>query len=151
MAKTTTLPLTQNHRNIVASLTSADSFTAANPGTAPTNTKLLMTAGSDGSILKSLVVATDATSPVFALWMSLDSGTTKYLVATTAITTNGGYTGAVLNSDVLANAFTIGLTYDQTGRAILPLQANAQLYIGMYSAAVTTSKTVWITGVVEDF
>lgn len=151
--KTTTLPLTQNHRNVAATLINGDSFTATNPGTSPTNTKLLMTAGSDGSILKSLIASTDATAAAqtFGLWISTDSGTTKHLIAVTNVPLNSGYTGAVLNIDILSNAFTIGLTYDQTGRSILPLQANAQVYVGCLLTAVAANKTIWITGVVEDF
>jgi len=153
MAKSTTLPLTQNHRNIAATLVNADSFTAINPGTSPTNLKLLMTAGSDGSILKSLIACTDATAAAqtFGLWISTDGGTTDHLIAVVNVPLNSGYTGAVLNVDILSNAFTIGLTYDQAGRAILPLQANAQLYIGCLTTAVAASKTIWVTGVVEDF
>lgn len=153
MPKSTTLPLTQNHRNVAATLANADSFTAINPGTAPTNTKLLMTAGSDGSIVKSLIACTDATAAAqtFGLWISTDSGTTKHLIGVTNVPLNSGYTGAVINVDCLSNSFLIGLTYDQAGRAILPLQASAQLYIGCLTTAVAASKTLWITGVVEDF
>ena len=153
MAKSTTLPLTQNHRNIANTLVNADSFTAINPGTAPTNTKLLMTSGADGSILKHLIACTDATAAAqtFGLWISTDSGITKHLIGVTSIPLNSGYTGAVINVDCLSSAFFIGLTYDQAGRPILPLQANAQLYIGCLTTAVAASKTIWVTGVVEDF
>lgn len=153
MAKSTTLPLTQNHRNVAATLVNSDSFTAINPGTSPTNTKLLLTAGPDGSILKHLTACTDATAAAqtFGLWISSDSGTTKHLICVINVPLNSGYTGAISNIDCLNNNFFIGLSYDQSGRPIIPLAANTQLYIGCLVTAVASNKTIWVTGVVEDF
>ena len=77
MAKTNTNPFTQTIRNPAATLVNADSFIAANGGTNPTNIKLLLTAGSEGSIVKSLIIASDDSSArTVSFYMSTDAGTT---------------------------------------------------------------------------
>ncbi len=153
MAKTTTLPLTQTLQNPLGTLVNADSFTATNPGTSPTNTKLFFTAGAEGSILKSLTFATDATAAAqtVGIWLSTDGGTTKYLLGVINVPLNSGYTGAIANVDALNSSVLIGLTLDQSGRPVLPLVANARIYIGCLLTAVAASKTIYVTGVAEDF
>lgn len=151
--KTTTTPFTQTLKCPTLTFVNADSFTATNPGTAPTNTKLFFTAGSEGSIIKSLIMSTDATAAAqtVGIWLSTDSGTTKTLIGVVNVPLNSGYTGAVINVDVLNNAFLAGLVLDQSGRPILPLEANARIYMGCLLTAVATSKTLYVTGFAEDF
>ena len=153
MAKTTTNPFTQTIQNIGVALTNASSFTATNPGTAPTNTVALFTAGSEGSILKSLTATTDATAAAqtVGIWISTDSGTTKHLIGVINVPLSSGYTGAVVSVDMLSATWLIGLACDQSGKQVLPLEANAVLYVGCLTTAVAASKTLWITGVAEDF
>ena len=154
MAKTSTNPFTKTVQSPAISLVNASSFTATNPGTAPTNTILFFTAGTEGSILKSIIASTDATAAAqtIALWISTDGGTTKYLLGVINVPLSSGYTGAVVNVDVLgANSMLVGLTVDQAGRNVLPLAAGARLYISCLVTAVAASKTLWVTGVAEDF
>lgn len=154
MAKTTTNPFTQDIKTIKQTLVNADSFHATNPGTAPTNSKLLFTAdATDGSIVKAITMATDATvaAQLVAFWISPDGGTTKYMLGVVNVPLNSGHTGAIINVDVLNNQFLSGLTMDQTGRQVLPMEAGTSLYVSCLTQAVAASKTIWITGVAEDF
>jgi len=152
MAKTTTNPFTQTIRNLAATLVNADSFIAANGGTVPTNTKELLTAGSEGSIIKSLMIASDDSSArSVSFYLSTDSGTTKYLLFTVPVAIASGSNGTTINVDVLNNAVVQGLSIDQSGRPILPLAASAKIYIGVITAAVTSTRTLHVMANVEDF
>ena len=151
MAKTTTLPVTQTIQNWAATIVNATSFTAANPGTAPTNTILLGTAGAEGSVVKSLVVSsTDTASASVQFWISTDAGTTKYLLGTVVVAALSG-NATLTNIDVLGNAIIAGLPVDSAGRPVLELTASAKIYIGVITSAVTASKNVYVVAQVEDY
>lgn len=153
MAKTTTLPMTQSFTNIGVALTNASSFTATQPGTSPTNTVPLFTAGAEGSVVKSLIMSTDATAAAqtVGIWISTDAGTTKMLIGVVNVPLSSGYTGAVVNVDALANLYLQGLDYGVSGRPELPMQANAVLYCGCLTTAVAANKTLWITGCAQNY
>jgi len=153
MAKTTTLPITQTIQNNGVSLLNADSFIAANGGTAPTNTKLLMTAGAEGSVVKSFMIASDDSSArQVSLYLSYDAGTTKYLITTINVPTGTGLTsGTTVNIDVLGSVYMVGLPIDQSGKSVLMLAANARLYVGVITAAVTAGRTIHVLAQSEDF
>lgn len=152
MAKTNTNPFTQTIRNPAATLVTADSFIAANGGTNPTNTKLLLTAGSEGSIVKSLIIASDDSSArTVSFYMSTDGGTTDYLLFSVPVAANAGVNGTTINVDVLNNAVVQGLQIDQSGRPVIPLAANASIYIGVITAAVTAGRTLHVVASLEDF
>lgn len=152
MAKTTTNPFTQSIRNLAATLVNANSFIAANGGTNPTNTIELLTAGAEGSIVKSLIVASDDSSArSISFYLSTDAGTTKYLLFTVPVAANSGVNGTTLNADVLNNAVVQGLQIDQSGRPVLALSANAKIYMGVITAAVTAGRTLHVNASLEDF
>lgn len=151
MAKTNTNPFTQNIFNPAATIVNATSFTAANPGTAPTNTILFATAGANDSVMKAIMISsTDTAAQTVQFWISPDAGTTKYLIGSAVV---AGLSGAatLTNIDVLNNAIITGLTLDQTGRPVLPLQATYRIYIGVITQAVTASKNIYVTGAQEDY
>lgn len=149
--KTTTNPFTQSIRNEYATFVTADSFTAANPGLTPTNTKLIITSGSEGSIVKSIMVSSsDTVARSLAFYLSLDGGVTDYLLTTVPIPANAGFT-TVNNVDIFLGGTFTGQTLDQTGRPILPLQAGAQIYAGLIGSAVTASKNLYVVATLEDF
>ena len=151
MAKTNTIPFPQNIQSPAVTIVNATGFTATNPGTAPTNTVLFATAGADGSIMKSIVISSDDTSSrVIELWISTDSGTTKYRLSSVTVPASSGSAGTV-NVDFFAGTVFVGTCYDETGKPVLPLTANARLYCAVTTAAVTASKTVYITGVQFDY
>jgi len=150
MAKTTTLPITQTIQNPVVAIVNATSFIAANGGTSPTNTVLFMTAGSEGSEVKSIMIASDDSSArVVSFYLSTDAGTTKYLLGSVSVPSSAGLT--LVNLDVLGNSLMVGLPLDQSGKPVLQLFAAARLYVGVTIAAVTAGRTVHIISQVEDF
>ena len=152
MAKTTTNPFTQTIRNPAATLVNADSFIAANGGTSPTNIKELLTAGSEGSIIKSLIIASDDSSArTVSFYLSTNGGTTDYLLFSVPVAANSGVNGTTINVDVLSNVFVQGLQIDQSGRPIIALAANAKIFIGVITAAVTAGRTLHVVASVEDF
>ena len=153
MAKTTTLPITQTIQTLVISIVNATSFIAANGGTAPTNTVLLLTAGADGSVVKSIVVASDdSAAKQVSFYISVDSGTTKYLLGTVNVAAGAGLTsGTTSNVDVLGNYYLLGLPVDQSNKAIIELKAGAQIYAGVITAAVTSGRTLHVIAQMEDY
>lgn len=153
MAKTTTCPITQTLQTFGQSFVAADSFVAANAGTAPTNTKTVFTAGTEGSVVKSLMIATDDTAAgVYNFYISTDAGTTKYLLFSVNVPLTSGFgTGTVVNIDVLGSTVVVGLPIDQSGKPVLPMKASAVLYAAKQTAAVTASKTTHIVGIAEDY
>lgn len=151
MSMTNTLPITQLIQNIFAALVNATGAVGTTLGTAPANTVLLMTAGLNGSVLKSLMVASDdSAARVLCIFISPDGGTTKYCIGTVNIPLNSGATGAIANIDVLASAVLLGFPVDQGGRSVLPLAAGYKVYVGV-QVAVTAAKTIVVTGISEDF
>lgn len=155
MAKTFTNPFTQTAQMPMTTFVNADSFTATQPGTAPTNTKLFFTAGADGSVLKSMVATTDATAAAqtLGIWLSTDAGTTKVLLGVINVPLNSGYTGAIAAVDCLnATIFPLNaLQVDQSGKVVLTLPASARIYLGCLTTAVAANKTLYVTGFAQDF
>jgi hypothetical protein len=150
MAKTNTNPFTQTIKSPSIILQNADGAVGTNDyGTNPSNTKLVFTAGSDGSILKSLTANNNDSAKTLQVFLSRDSGTTKFLLFTVALAANAGWT-TVVTLDVLTASTVAGLPIDQSGRPVLPMEAGEQLYVGV-TAAVTASKTIYVNAVVEDF
>jgi hypothetical protein len=153
MAKTTTLPITQTIQTLVVGIVNATSFIAANGGTAPTNTVLLLTAGADGSVVKSIMISSDdSAAKQVSFYISVDSGTTKYLLGTVNVAAGAGLTsGTTSNVDVLGNYYLIGLPVDQSNKPIIELKAGAQIYAGAITAAVTSGRTLHVIAQMEDY
>lgn len=157
MAKTTTAPFTQTIINFGATLvknTGASVAAATDAaGPVPTNVVLLTTAGAEGSIVNSLMAASDDSAARYLqLWRSMDAGITYRLLGCVAIgaLAGNGAAGVTANVDLLANSVITGLSYDQMGKPVLQLMANARLYVGT-TAAITTLKHIAVTGTQENF
>jgi hypothetical protein len=151
MAVTNTLPITQAIQNWFQTLANADGACGTLVSATPANTKLLGTAGANGSILKALMVFSDDTAArVLDIFISPDAGTTRYFVGSVAVPITAGSTGAIINVDALANAFLVGFSIDQGGKNIVELAPNNKVYIGA-QVAVTAAKTVMVFGMVEDY
>lgn len=151
MAKTFSVPVTQNIQASYQTLVNADSFTAANGGTTPTNTKLLCTAGLDGSILKSLIISSDDSSArIIQFWLSADSGVTKHLLGSVSVAASSGTNGTTANVDPLGNQMFLGLCTDAAGKYVISLPPNHQIYYGV-TTAVTSGRTVYLIATLEDF
>lgn len=151
MPKSTTLAIPQTTKQIDQVIQTGTGFTATNPGTSPTNTVLVTTAGANDSIVKSLTICSDdSAAKTVQFWMSTDNGTTKYLLGTIPVPALSG-TATLVNVDFLGNPLMTGLEYDETGKPVLRLQANATIHAGVITSAVTASKTIWITGTQLDY
>jgi len=109
---------------------------------APTNTVQLLTAGTNGLLVKSIVVSSDDTSgKALMLYLSLDAGATKYAIGAVTVPTNSGQTGSAPTIDLLAGTILAGFPQDQTGKFVLELAPNARLYVGVQTA-VTAGKFI---------
>ena len=154
MAKAETLFHPQNITTIVASIVTATSFSATNPGTAPTNTVLVTTANANDSVIKSLIISSDDTqSKTVQFWRSLDGGTTKYLIGTVVIAALSG-AATLINIDVLGNSIITGMELDESGKPVLKLQGSGtpeKIYACVITSAVAASKTIWISGTQLDY
>lgn len=141
----------QSNTAIGAILNTASGFTAANPGTAPTNTVLVCSAqGTDESCINSLVVSSDdSAARTIQWWRSSDGGTTKRLIGISVIAALSG-SATLVNIDVLRCATITGLELDDNLQPIIRLGYTGgvaeQLYACVITAAVTASKTLYITG-----
>lgn len=120
MAKTFTAPFAQTPK-IATAVTTAACGTIT--GDSPTNTVLLMTAGSDGAILTRLSAIPRATNTAscLVLFTSADTGTTKRLIDSELM-------AAQTLATTTAIAETIFTIYTET--APLRLAAGEQLYVG---------------------
>ena len=154
MAKTTTAPITQSIKNTGVVFNSSSLLTAFTTGTSAVNTVALVTAGVEGSIVKSVRVASsDSAARYLTFWLDyLGTNATMYLLGTIPIpiTAGGSATGAVINVDVLGHPMLTGLSLDQTNKPILELAPSAILRVGII-AATTASTFIWVTAESEDF
>ena len=131
MAKTFTAPFAQTPKSTSAVATAVVSLTTSGveQSATVTNSVLLATAGADGSILTSLSAMPRATVTATALWIwsSIDSGTTKNLIASALMP---AYTLAATTE----NTRTVFKHADGTvisESAPLRLAAGEQLYVGI--------------------
>jgi hypothetical protein len=138
MTKTFTAPFAQTPKTAVAVATTAS---ATITGTAPTNTVLLLTAGTDGSILTRLWASprSTVTAAALYLWLSKDSGTTKYLIDS-----------VLLPAQTVATTTAVAPTPFPTYSETVPLRlaAGDALYIG---AGVTETDGVVFHAEYTDF
>ena len=152
MPKTNSNPFTQTIKVHAATLVNSNSFIAANPGLTPTNTIKLLTAGTEGSIVKAITItSSDGTARNVAFYFSTDGGTNKYLLGTVPVPANSGFNGTSTIVDVLASSVINGFTVDQSGRSVILLEASDEIYIGVTSAAVAASSNIYVIAQVEDF
>lgn len=153
MAKTTTNPFTQTIKNpglILLPSTVAQVIDAVG---VVTNTLLFCTAGAEGSVLKSMIIASNDTAAKYvSVWIQPGGTGSLFLLGQVAVPLTSGFsaTGVLINIDVLNNAYLTGLALDQTGRQVLPLEAGTIIRVGMV-AAPTAAKCLYVTGVLEDF
>ena len=116
--------------------------------------QLLCTAGADGSILKSLRIATtDTTARFVALWIQPGGTGLLQLISTINVEAESGFLtsgGVRSNVDILGNAALAGMTTDQTGLPVLPLAASTKVYVSLL-ATLTDYKALHITATLENF
>ena len=153
MAKTTTNPLTQSISTFGTIILPAQAVQAVDAVGVVTNTVLLYTAGAEGAIIKSLLIASNDTAAKYvSIWIQPGGTGGIYLLGQVAVPITSGFsaTGVVANVDVLNNQYLLGLPMDQSGRQVLPVSAGTKLYAGV-AAAPNATKTLHITGIAEEF
>jgi hypothetical protein len=119
MAKTFTAPFAQTPKTATAVVTAAGTFV----DDAPTNTQLLVTAGSDGCIVTSLAALPRATvtAAKLMLFLSKDSGTTKRFV-------DSALMSAYTSANTTATPVTLFASISEA--TPMRLEAGDQLYVG---------------------
>ena len=119
MAKTFTAPFAQTPKTAVAVATGAATVSNGSP----TNTVLLVTSGSDGSILTKLTAVPTANVALSSLllYLSKDAGTTKILIDSALMAANTLYA----NTAVPVTTFS---SYSET--TPMRLEASDRLYVG---------------------
>lgn len=126
MAKTFTAAFAQTPKTSYASATTAFALTGAGSmlDDNPSNTVLLVTAGSDGALLTSVAVVPRATctAHVAALFLSKDSGTTKKVLSTVAVAAQTLST----TTAITGYSFTIASESEP-----FRLEAGDRLYVGI--------------------
>lgn len=153
MAKTSTVPFSQNFNTRLVTLNTASSFIATDAGTSPTNTVELLTAGDNDSIVKSITISSsDTVARTIAFYISSDiAPTQKHLLFTIPAPGSSGFSGTVSNVDVLGSTLINGFPVDQSGKNVLLLKAGFKLWIGVITAAITANKNVYVQAFCEDF
>jgi hypothetical protein len=125
MAKTFTAPFSQTQQTAVAIVTSA--YGSENTLT-PSNTSLLLTAGSEGCLVTSITFLprqSSISASNVKLWLSKDSGTSKYQIDSALAAAQTVYTYA---------ATTVGSFELITETPPLRLSAGDELYVGCGNA-----------------
>ena len=161
MAKTTSNPFTQTIRTpgiIIPSGVTLDVIAnttgVVTPGVLGTSgPQLVCTAGTNDSVLKSLIVTSnDSAEKHLHIWLDRAGTTPLTLLATISIpATAGANTGGnVASVDVLGSLMFLGLPTDQTGKPTLPMAASSKLYVGLV-AGLTATKVLYVTAVLEDY
>lgn len=129
----------QSIKNAVLTFVNAD-------GTA---TKDLITAGTNGSKVELLTVAsTDTADRDMNLYVTISA--VAYLLTTVKIPLTSGFTNALPAIDVLRHTQIPGLVYDSNGNRVLFLASGSKLSIAM-PVAVTAAKTITLFTAYEDF
>jgi hypothetical protein len=139
MAKTTTLPLTQNLNVKGVTILPADT----------TALKTIYTGGSNDAILKALnITSTDTSVRNVALWLS--DGTTDFLLGTMPIAATSGFDGVTPAVDGLSGLLTPSLPFDNNGKRVIPMKVGSVLKIGSLTT-VTTAKQITALALIEEF
>jgi hypothetical protein len=104
------------------------------------NKKALVTAGSSGSKVEAITVASTDTS-ARDLQLVITTGGVDYVLTTVSIPATSGFTNALPAIDIMRNAQWSGLSYDANGNKILYLAASTVLNVKTLTT-VTSAKSV---------
>ena len=139
MAKTTTLPITQNIKRIANSFTSADTTTL----------KTIYTAGANDAIVKWIGARSSDTAAV-NLALYINDGTTDRIIGYVRVAIASGNDGATAATDLLGGTLLPQLPYDQNGKRVIPMQAGDILKAACL-VTMTAVKTLDIFGGAEEY
>lgn len=139
MAKTNTVPVSQNIKCAAYSILPADTTTY----------KTLYTAGANDAVVKSLMACSTDTAARNVV-LVVNNGTADFIIGCVNVPITAGDTGAVAAVDLLAAALLPGLPLDQNGKRVLPMQTGHILKVGVL-VAVTAAKQIDCVAVVEEY
>lgn len=139
MAKSQNLNFTQNIKTPGVTLNNATG----------TSLVTLFTAGSNDSVLKSMVASTNDTTAV-NLIVVINDGTNDRYLGTVNLPISSGRTGAIASVDVLGSSLIPGLPRDAAGRPVIQLQTGYSVKVGVLTA-ITSGKIVDVLGGAEDY
>lgn len=150
MAKTTTLPVTQNIQMSFATLVTGSGIISGESGTSVSGLVSVYTAPADDAIVKSIMIASSDTSArVVGLYVR--SGSADYVIGHVNVPIGAGITsGTTANIDYLTSPYVTGFPLDSSGKPVLPLQSGSILKAGAVTA-VTNGKTITITAIAESY
>lgn len=114
-----------------------------------TTNKTVVSAGSNGSKIDSLMVSSTDTSDR-DIQIFLTSSSTNYLLATVKVPLGSGNADTIAAVDVLHSGMIPGLPLDANGNRCLTLAAGWSITAAMV-ATVTTAKTVTVLAMGSDF
>ena len=156
MAKTTTFPAPQTITTISTILLpsqAAQSISSTGVLTVGgTDSQLIFTASSEGSILKTLRIASnDINARYVSLWVGKGSSGPITLLGTVPVPATSGLsaTGILANVDILGSSVISGLTFDNCGRPVIELEANSRVYLGLV-AQLTSTRCLFVSGESND-
>ena len=139
MAKSQQLNFAQNLGFNANTIVAADTTTA----------KLLYTAKTDGSVVKSIVVTSlDTTARNIQLYAR--SGANYYLLGSAAVPAASGSNGTAATVDLLSSTCNPATPYDANGKRVLPLPVGLSIYANS-TATITAAKTIFISVFAEDY
>lgn len=109
-----------------------------------TNWKDLLVPGANGSKVVSILATTNESAERL-LQISLLRGGVNYWLASVLVPPNAGLDGDTPTVDVLNALALPGLPIDQDGQRYFFLESGDKIQVGVGGAAVTATKTIWIT------
>ena len=137
MPKSQQLNFTQTRRFAANTIVAGDTTTA----------KLLFTANTNDSVVKSIVVTSyDTTARILQLYAN--NGGTYYLLGSAAVPASSGANGTVAAVDLLSSTFNPATPYDANGKRVLPLPAGVSIYA---NSTATVANTIFISVFAEDY
>lgn len=140
MAKSTSLPFTQDINNGFAAFTNADAALTA---------KTLFTADADDEVVKCIQIASDDTS-ARVVDLLINNGSTDYLLGSVSVPAASGTNGTTAAVDALAAGLFPGLPMDAVGKRVLPLKGGYALKV-RNQAQITAAKTLTVTTISEKY
>lgn len=132
--------------------TSVGQLNAASAGAmgTTTNAVTVVTAGTNGCIIDSLVANTTDTAAVNLFVSIVDSaGTVVRPLGIVNVPLSSGNAANVLNVDVMNPAVLVGLTVDQNGKRIIRLGPSETLRVSVL-ANMTAARSCWVTAQYTD-
>ena len=141
---------TQAIKTASASLSAASAWTPAVNST--TNLVALVTGGTNGSRVTSIILATTDTAAnnVFLVLDPGGAGTALAILGQVNVPLQSGTTASVLAVDALSSTVTGGLPVDNNGKRFIHLAATYKLYISVVGA-MTAGKVLFAAAQYENY